>query len=85
MIGASSFTCINCEREIDRRWWNSRDRNRCLPPFCFYCERRLNEGIRNPKHGSIKDRRNVMRLSAMCEALRSAAVVKQWSAKYARA
>lgn len=83
-IGAEPFTCIACEREVDRRWWNSRDRDRSLPPICFYCERTYTKGVGKPSHGSFMDRRNATRIFALAECLLGSASQIEWSQKYGR-
>jgi hypothetical protein len=84
-FGASNFVCVACERDVDRRWWNSSNRNRSLPPICFGCERRYTEGTGKPKYGSFMDRRNAMRIAALAECLQATAAAKKWSAKYVSA
>ena len=84
-LGAPNFTCVSCEHEVDRRWWNPRWQGRVLPPLCGYCEGLYTERVGAPKRGSMKDRRTAMRLAAMSEVLRSKAASIQWSRTHGRA
>ena len=85
IVNVPNFVCSVCERDVDRRWWNLRDRKRNLPPICSYCEQYYAARIGPPKRGSAMDRRNAMRIAALAEAILGAAGIKQWSATHGRA
>ena len=84
-LSAPNFVCVSCEREVDNRWWNPRWKNRVLPPLCAYCDGVYTEGVGEPKHGSMMDRRNAMRLAALANLLRSKAASVEWSRHHGRA
>lgn len=81
----ADFICIACECNVDRRWWQPRDRTRSLPPICSYCEHHYTTGIGKPTHGSFMDRRNAMRIAALAECLRGTAAAKEWGSRYGHA
>lgn len=77
----TGFFCAICQRQICLRW-NPRGRGSEIAPICRYCEGEYTRGVGAPTHGSFRDRREVMRLGALAEALRSLATRKEWERRH---
>ncbi len=77
-VHTSDYVCAICQRLVSTRW-NIRGRTQSIPPFCGSCEHEYTRGIGQPRHGSFRDRREVMRGFAIAEALHNAAMQKKWS------
>lgn len=73
------FECVICKQVVDMRWHVRASAATNLEPICSYCETQYGSGIAKPKHGSFRDRREVMRGFALAEALRCAAMQKEWN------
>lgn len=81
----SAFVCAICERMQDDPYASvRRGPDRAIPPICRYCEGDFTRGKGRPHGGSFRDRREVMRIFALAEALLRAATTKQWSKQYGR-
>lgn len=77
--GPPSFDCAICERHIENRWPGPRQ-IWSLPPVCRYCETTWSARV-VPK-GAFRDRRVVAQISALANALESAALHQQWGGLY---
>ena len=76
---ARDFVCVVCERAVDMRWSLRPHRHSSIKPICSYCEDQYTQGVGKPKHGSFRDRREVMRGLALAEALRTTAAHMKWN------
>jgi len=73
------FTCAICRRDVhDYSCRNGRDR--ALSPLCRYCEGYY--GDTKPGDGAFMDRRVAVQISALANALRSEAGIREWSARH---
>jgi hypothetical protein len=87
---ADRFVCAICERENKPTVW-TRMADRDISPICYRCEVEWTSsgyGYRSrrvgaPKGGTHMDRRMVLRLYALAEALDAAAHQLTWSKQYA--
>jgi hypothetical protein len=75
-----SFICAVCRREIEMRWNRRNGPDRIVPPICRTCEQSF--GSRGPQAGSFMDRRKSVQISALAEALRTAAAHRKWGGPY---
>ncbi|RSU58595.1 hypothetical protein BRX36_20240 [Sphingomonas sp. S-NIH.Pt1_0416] len=73
------FECAICQRMVDMRWHVRASAKSSMEPICAACEAEYSKGIAKPKHGAFRDRREVMRGFALAEALRCAAMQKEWN------
>ncbi len=73
------FVCVICQRTVEMRWHVRASRNSSLEPICGGCEHEYSRGLGMPKHGSFRDRREVMRGLALAEALRTTAAHMKWN------
>ena len=75
------FTCAICERAVedfpDR---NGRDRH--LEPLCRYCEGAWTERTGKIREGAFMDRRKIMHVLALSNALRNTAGIMEWNAAH---
>lgn len=72
---AIDFTCTICERCVENRFPGPRQ-TQSFPPVCRYCETQW--GSRQPDYGAFKDRRVAVQISAVANALESAARVRHY-------
>lgn len=83
-MSEEDFTCAICQRSICMRW-PGRGRDAQIAPVCTYCERSYSEGRGKPTAGSFMDRRMVVRVIALAEALHDAAARMQWEPRHVAA
>lgn len=84
MSSHPDFCCVICERQVSTRW-SSVGPTEEQSPVCRYCEGQFAQGVGKPTAGSFRDRRNAIRIYALAEALRTAAMRIHWSTQYAAA
>lgn len=65
-----AFDCAICGRHVDFRWPGAKQ-SWHIDPLCRYCE--TTWGPRQKPHGSFKDRRMAVQISALANALESEA------------
>lgn len=74
----SLFICAICQKDVvDYRDRNGRDRH--ISPLCRYCE--SERGGRKPTAGSFMDRRIVMHVGALADALLGTANCMRWEGR----
>lgn len=83
MFDTLLFRCAICEHDV-RDYANRNGRDRHLSPVCRGCESMWVEHIGRPKDGSMMDRRKVMQIAALSEALHSQAGIMKWEAEHGR-
>jgi hypothetical protein len=76
---AEEFDCVICGRHVDNRW-PGHAVSVSLRPVCRICE--LDYGRNAGTAGTIRDRRIARQLSAVEEALGSAAYLADWEFRY---
>jgi len=69
------FDCAICERRIDNRWPGSK-KMWPIQPLCRYCEEKWSAGA--PAHGAFRDRRVARQISALANAIDTAAHHQKW-------
>jgi len=82
MMAEPDFVCVVCRRDIEMRWHRRNGRDRVVPPVCRHCESTY--GSRPPQAGDFMDRRKAVQVSALAEALRTAAAHQKWGGPYGR-
>ena len=86
----ADFACAICGQHISNRWnYSPRDYER--PPICHSCENISGYDwagrpkLRTfPKGGTHRDRRQVMRIGALADAIAHEATHQQWSERHGR-
>ncbi|HZP77500.1 MAG TPA: hypothetical protein VFB45_15255 [Pseudolabrys sp.] len=78
------FTCALCERPVND-YPNRNGRDRHLAPLCKGCEGEYSKGVGAPKAGSFMDRRRVVQIAALSNALLSMAHYIRWEQRYGSA
>lgn len=75
------FNCAICQRDIrDYPRRNGRDRH--VEPICRTCESHWTGGIGKPKDGAMMDRRKVLHILALSNALGNTAHIMDWNGKH---